>query len=228
MTLEKTIAAECLGVRVPDSRFLNPSRIAKINSARYEGREIAGALHVVTAEDTVLEIGAGIGIVGAVIARNAAPKSVHSYEANVNLIQHIRALYDENDLSNRISVRNEILLSAPDRPASIEFHLRDGYLGSSILNPLNRPSTVVNVPTMSFADVCDRIKPTVLVMDIEGGELDLLRHADLSPFRAIVLEYHPEVYGVEGMRECKAIVRDAGFVRIEEKSNRTVWTCVRT
>ena len=64
-------------------------------------------------------------------------------------------------------------------------------------------------------------------MDIEGGELELLRHADLGQFRAMVLEFHPEAYGVEGMRECKAIIRDAGFERLPEKSTRTVWTCER-
>ena len=59
------------------------------------------------------------------------------------------------------------------------------------------------------------------------GELELLRHADLSGIRAMVLEYHPKAYGIGGMRECKTILRAAGFERIAEKSVRTVWTCAR-
>ncbi|MCF6234716.1 MAG: FkbM family methyltransferase, partial [Rhodobacteraceae bacterium] len=132
-----------------------------------------------------------------------------------------------NGLANRISVRNEVLVSAPDRPASIPFHVRKSFLGSSLLNPENRPSNVVDIPTADFADVCDTLSPTVLVMDIEGGELEILRHADLSRFRAIVLEFHPKVYGVPGMRECKKILRDAGLDCVKEKSRRTVWTCLR-
>lgn len=223
---ETEIAAECLGVKVPASGFLNDKRIERINAARYEGQEIAGALHVVGADDTVLEIGSGIGIVGAVIAHNCKPRAVWSFEANPNLIPVIERLYAANGLGDRISVRNTVLISAPDRPDAVPFHVRNSYLGSSLIDR-GRAREVVQVPTKDFAETCAALGPTVLVMDIEGGELDLLRHADLAPFRAMVVEFHPEAYGVEGMRECKTILRDAGFERVAEKSTRTVWTCVK-
>jgi len=221
------IAAECLGVRVPASPFLHDKRIERINAAQYEGLEMAGALHVVRPDDVVLEIGAGIGLVGAVIAANAKPRAVHSYEANPELIPSIEALYAANDLGDRISVRNAVLVSAPDRPETMTFHLHSSYLGSSLIEPEGRQTRAVEVPTESFVEVCAALKPTVLVMDIEGGELDLLRHADLSGFRAMVLEFHPNAYGIGGMRECKNILRDSGLERIAEKSVRTVWTCAR-
>jgi FkbM family methyltransferase len=221
------IAAECHGVRVPASRFLHEKRIARINAAQYEGLEMAGALHVVRPDDVVLEIGAGIGLVGAVIAANAKPRAVHSYEANPELIPAIEALYAANGLQERISVRNAVLVSAPERPATVTFHLHSSYLGSSLIEPAGRQSRAVEVPTESFSEICAAVRPTVLVMDIEGGELELLRHADLSGVRAMVLEYHPKAYGVAGMRECKNILRAEGFERIAEKSTRTVWTCTR-
>ncbi|MCE8547412.1 FkbM family methyltransferase [Ruegeria pomeroyi] len=222
-----SVAAECLGVKVPASRFLNETRIERINTARYEGQEIAGALHVTGPKDVVLEIGAGLGIVGAVVARNAKPKSVTSFEANPELVPEIEALYALNGLGKKISLRNQILISAPDRPETIPFHIRSSYLGSSLLNPAERPSTVVEVPTADFAEVCAETGANVLIMDIEGGELELLRHADLSQFRAIVLEFHPEAYEIAGMRECKSILTQAGFEKVNEKSTRTVWTCLR-
>ena len=223
-----TAAAECLGVKVPDTRFLNETRINRINNVRYEGQEIEGSLHVIEPGDTVLEIGAGIGLVGAVIAHNAEPKAVHSFEANPELIPVINAMYEMNGLTDRISVRNEVLFSGPDRPKEMQFHLRKSYLGSSLLNPDERPSTVVDIPTADFTEVCETLEPNVLVMDIEGGELELLRHADLSRFRAIVLEFHPKIYEVKGMRQCKRMLRNAGFEPVEEKSTRTVWACLRT
>jgi FkbM family methyltransferase len=226
-TATPEIAAVCLGVKVPSSRFLHDKRIERINAARYEGQEIAGALHVTGADDTVLEIGAGIGLVGAVIAANARPRAVHAFEANPDLIPAIESLYAANDLGDRIAVRNAVLVSAPGRPATMAFHVHNSYLGSSLIGDASRALRTVDVPTASFADTCAALNPTVLVMDIEGGELDLLRHADLSGFRAVVLEFHPGAYGVEGMRECKSILRGAGFVNVAEKSTRTVWTCVR-
>ena len=225
--LEHGIAAECLGVKVPRSRYLHDGRIARINAAQYEGQEIAGALHVVKDSDTVLDIGAGIGLVGAVIASNRKPKKIHSFEANPELIPEIEALYAANDLTDQIAVENTILVSADDRPDTMKFFLHKSYLGSSLVDPGSRTRKVVDVPTADFNALCKSLNPTVLVMDIEGGELEILRHADLAPFRAVVLEFHPGAYGVSGMRECKTILRDAGFSRIDEVSTRTVWTCVR-
>ncbi|MCB1365085.1 MAG: FkbM family methyltransferase [Rhodobacteraceae bacterium] len=223
----REIAAECLGVKVPASRFLHDRRIERINAARYEGQEIAGALHVVNEDDVVLEIGAGIGLVGAVIAANRKPRAVHSFEANPDLIPEIEALYAANGLQERIGVRNIVLISAPNRPEAVAFHVHNSYLGSSLIGNAARAARVVEVPTASFSQTCADLSPTVLVMDIEGGELDLLRHADLSGLRAVVVEFHPNAYGVEGMKECKQILRDAGFERVDEKSTRTVWTCIR-
>lgn len=228
MSKAVVVAAECLGVKVPFSRFLHEARINRINKTRYEGQEIEGSLHVTGPDDIVLEIGAGIGLVGAVVLHNARPRAVYSFEANPELIPVINALYKLNGLINRISVQNRLLISAPNCPKAIPFHVRKSYLGSSILNPNNRPSIVVNVPTANFLETCKVLTPTVLIMDIEGGELEILRYADLSYFRAIVVEFHPKIYGVEGMRECKGILRRAGFEREKDKSTRTNWTCVRS
>ena len=109
-------AAECKGVVVPHSPFLTGTRIERINAARYEGEEIAGALSVVRPGDRVLELGAGLGLVGAVTAKNADPEAVLSFEANPELIPHTRALYRANGLDGLIELRNAVLLSAPDRP----------------------------------------------------------------------------------------------------------------
>ena len=87
------VAAECLGVKVPASQFLHEGRIERINKAQYEGQEIKGALHVVQKSDRVLEVGSGLGIVGAVIAKNCNPQIVRSFEANPALIPHIMKLY---------------------------------------------------------------------------------------------------------------------------------------
>lgn len=58
------LAATCLGVKVPNSPFLNESRIERLNAGRYEGQEILGVMSTVTEDDRVLELGAGIGVVG--------------------------------------------------------------------------------------------------------------------------------------------------------------------
>ena len=59
-------------------------------------------------------------------------------------------------------------------------------------------------------------------------ELELLKHADLAGIRAVVIEFHPSLYGKEGMQTCKGILRRAGFKKRDGPSTRLVWTCTRS
>ncbi|MHA6324948.1 FkbM family methyltransferase [Roseivivax sp. CAU 1753] len=224
---DMSIAAVCHGVNVPHSPYLNDTRIARIEAARYEGDEIAGALAVVRAGDRVLEMGTGLGVVGAVAALNCAPERVLSFEANPHLLPHIEALYAASGIESRIAVRNRVVMAAPDAPETVTFHVHASFLGSSLIEPEARRSEPVAVATVSFDEVRDELQPSVILCDIEGGELDFLRHADLSGVRAVVMEFHPGAYGREGMRECKRILEEAGFVRNDDVSTRLVWTCER-
>ncbi len=219
--------ASCLGVDVPASPFLNETRIRRINAARYEGQEIAGALAVTRPGDRVLELGAGIGIVGAVIARNRAPARMISFEANPNLVEHIEALYRLNRLDGVIELRNQVLVAGPDRPDTLPFHVHNSYLGSSLAGDGRKARETVDIPTAGFEALRQELRPDVIVMDIEGGELEILEHADLGGVRAMVIEFHPKAYEVAGMRRCKAILRAAGFAPREGLSTRQVWVAER-
>ena len=221
-------AALCMGVRVPPSPFLTETRIERIAQERYEGDEIAGALAVVRPGDRVLEMGAGLGVVGAVTAKNARPAAVLSFEANPELIPHIRALHRENGLEDIIELRNAVLVSAPDRPATTPFHLHNSFLASSLIDPPGRDTQSVEVPTADFDATMRAFRPDVLLMAIEGGELEFLKHADLGGVRAVVLEFHPGVYGKAGMQACKSILKTAGFEKLDGPSTRLVWTCTRS
>ncbi len=225
--MAEDIAARIHGVDVPKSPFLNDRRIARLNSGQYEGQEIAGALHLVRKGDRVMELGAGLGVVGAVVSANCAPEKVLSYEANPALIPHIRALYKANKLSRRNKVVNEVLLSAPDAPAKVDFVVHNSFLGSSLHGDRDRARDVIEVPTADFNVVLAEFAPNILILDIEGGELDLLEHARLDDVRGIVIEFHPKAYGVDGMRRCKAILRDAGFTKNDTLSSRMVWVAER-
>lgn len=221
------VAANCLGVDVPHSPYLNETRIDRINGARYEGQEIKGALHVVREGDHVLELGAGLGIVGSVVAKNCKPARMISFEGNAALIPHIEKLYAMNGLGDVISVRNQVLISAADRPESLPFHVHKSYLGSSLNPTAVRNKETVDVGTAAYDEVHQDLKPNVILMDIEGGELEFLEHASLDGVRAIVIEFHPGAYEIAGMRRCKTILRGAGFAPIEGFSSRTVWVAER-
>lgn len=222
-----TAAAHYKGVDVPPSPFMNEMRIKRINAGRYEGQEIAGGLAVVQKGDTVLELGAGIGVVGAVVSKNCVPKKHVAFEANPNLIPHIEEIYKLNKLTRRSKVRNEVLMSDTDRPEHVSFYLHKSFLGSSLTKENKREGSEVSVPTASLEVTMEELKPDVVLMDIEGGELDILPHMDLTHVRAVVVEFHPGVYEREGMITCKDVLRQAGFSPIKDLSTRMVWVATR-
>lgn len=228
VAVKPTIAASYLDVQVPSSPFLTEGRVERINAGKYEGQEIDGALALVTPDDRVLELGAGLGVVGAIIAKTAQPEAMMSFEANPDLIPHIRTLYEVNGLTGSIELHNQVLLASLDRPETVDFHIGNSYLGSSLVPQVARKQRTVTVETACFEDVRKQFNPTILVMDIEGAELDFLQDADLTGIRAVVVEFHPGLYGGGGMRRCKNILREQGFRRIDEHSTRTVWACQRT
>ncbi|WP_300533544.1 glycosyltransferase 61 family protein [uncultured Mameliella sp.] len=196
-----TIAAQCRGVDVPASPFLTETHLRQMSEGHYEGDKIAGALAVVRPGDRVLELGAGLGVVSAVIARSAAPARVLSFEANPALVPHIRALHALNGLEDRIELRNQMLTSGPDRP---------GVASGAALD-----------------EVLRAFRPDVLIVDIESGTPEFLEHARLHGIRAVVIRFHPGVYGEDGAKTCKDRLRTLGFQTDERVSTRLVWTCTR-
>tara|TARA_R110002049_G_scaffold10127_3_gene50465 strand:- start:174158 stop:176041 length:1884 start_codon:yes stop_codon:yes gene_type:complete len=226
--LPEGIVASCHGIQVPKS-FAVASKwlVRKINNGRYENKEIAGALTLVSPTDRVLECGAGIGVVGTTIAHNCKPQKMLSFEANPNLIPVIEATYQHNKVDHIISVTHGALMSGADLPDSTTFNISKRFAYSSLHAANSEDFVQVTVPVHDFATVKNDFAPTALMMDIEGGELDFLEGADLSGINLVVMEFHPSIYGVEGMNRCKDLLRQAGFSPVPKKSSEFVWAARR-
>jgi FkbM family methyltransferase len=216
--LSEGIVATCMGVRVPAAPHLGPGMIAAMAEGRYERMEVQLALRHVPPGSRILELGAGSGVAGAAVALNTRPAAMLSVEANPNLLPHIRTLYAENGLDRTIALRHGVVASAPDAPATMEFHLRGNFLGSSLTAPADGRFTTITVPVIPYAALKRDFPHDVLLMDIEGAERDVLRHADLSGVTLLIAEFHRGIFGREGMRECRACLTAQGFVQDAEAS----------
>ncbi|SFS13270.1 FkbM family methyltransferase [Yoonia litorea] len=205
------LGAEFEGVKVPHSPFLNEKMVKRIAKGIYERPERKLATKLTRESDRVLEMGAGLGFVGGFTAFHKKGVELLSFEANPELIPHVERLYQINGLSARASVENKLLIANPDRPDSMRFHIHGSYLGSSVykVGRPNRPK--IDIATIGWDDVKSRFRPDVLIMDIEGAELDFLTHADLSGVRAIIAEFHPDHYGKEGVKACIDAVNAQGL-----------------
>ncbi len=222
------IAAEMSGILVPVSPYTSRKGFLErlTQTSGYEADEINCAKALLRKGDRILEMGAGLGVVGACLARTGLPGAIRSYEANFSLLPHIKELYGINGVEDRIELRNAVVMVQPG-PKQLPFYVSPRFAYSSLIKPVDVSSTEVMVNTEQFSDIVADFAPDLLVIDIEGGEMEFLKGADLSKIRGICIEWHPKLYGVEGMRKCKGILRKAGFEVVEPVSTRTVWAASR-
>lgn len=201
---------KCRGMRFPLDRAILPPRIRTLlREGTYEAKEATAVRKLVKADDVVMELGAGIGFMSTLVATKTPAKSVHSFEANPQLMPYIAQVHAENNVTNA-HVTNAIL---GDQDGTAPFYIRKNFLASS-LDPMEdaEDCTKVEVPTRDVNAVIKELQPSVLICDIEGAEADLLPKMDLTGLRAVVIETHPQWIGKAGMQKVFRCLDAAGLV----------------
>lgn len=200
----------CNGIKVPlDRRIITPKIEKPLRSGRYEGGEIASLRRVLRQGDRVLELGAGLGLCSTAAAQFEGVEAVVAVEANPELIPLIRETHRLNGVEDRIDVRNCVITA--EGGTLVPFYLRADFWAAS-LEADSRPYVrVEHLVGTALADLIAEIRPTVLVCDIEGGELGLFDGLDLSCLRHVVIELHPKVYGNRGLAQIAAVLSGQGL-----------------
>jgi FkbM family methyltransferase len=139
--------------------------------------------------DRVVEVGSGVGVVGLLCNTLAGAGNVLSYEANAALEPVIAANFALNHLTPRLRLRAVTSDGAP-----ISFYRNDNVISSSVYDR-GLEAQKITVQSDALAQVLAEERADVLVMDVEGAELDLLTQADLSGLREIIVELHPHIVG---------------------------------
>lgn len=189
-----------------------------LQRGEYEFAERKLLLRVLTPSDRVLEVGAGIGALGLVAARICGAANVLSFEADPDTLPVIEANQALNDLYPAVRAS---AVTADGGP--LTFYRMGNIISSSVIDRGN--AEAITVESERLDDLIAEFAPTILLMDAEGAELELLRNADLSSLRAMVIETHAKITGDDSVVSLKRIVTDAGF-RIVEDVNKNI-LCVR-
>ena len=184
---------ETSGVKVPFvPAIITPPIEKPMRNNRYEGGECAALRELLRPGDRVLELGAGVGLLSTVAATTEGVEMVVAVEANPEMIPLIKETHSLNGVDT-VTLLNGIV--APEGGEPADFYLRADFWASS-MEPDSRPfERAVKVPRHGIGDLIARHDPTVIVCDIEGGELGLFDDADLSNVRLLIMEFHPKVYG---------------------------------
>lgn len=177
-------------------------------------------------DDIVLELGAGLGLVTILCCQRVGSERVFTFEANRQLEPVLRRNFALNGVSPQLDLRMVSLTSGTQA-----FHIAERFIQSSRLPPsgASAASSSTQVDAVALGDVLARIRPTFLVMDIEGGELDLADpQVDLTGVRDICLELHPHLIGDDGVSRVVAALLARGYALCWPESRGNVVLFSRT
>ncbi len=179
--------------------------IGMLRRGEYEAPERAIVRRIVKPDDRVLEGGGGLGLVSMVLASIVGPENLLVYEASPSAL----SLLEENFRANGITatVRNRVLM---DRAGAITFHVHDSLLSSSTIERTR--TQAVEVEGDDVASVIEEFRPTVIVLDVEGAEIEVVHRAPLDGIRALIIELHPHIVGDASLTPLYRRMFDAGFV----------------
>jgi FkbM family methyltransferase len=190
---------ELNGVKIPIlPDVFSPTIIAALERGSYEQAEARALPKILREGERVLEIGAGIGYLSTIMARDHRSSAVRVYEANPLLLPIIAEVHRLNDVAD-VDVRHGVLNSRAADGTST-FYVRGDFWGSSLQKEPWGYDYTIEVPNISFAEEIASYRPTLIVCDIEGGELDLFRTARLDTVQQVYMEVHQAVIGRRGMR----------------------------
>lgn len=195
------------GVRLAvDASVLSPAIVESLYRGGYEGPEVDMVRATLTPADRVLEIGGGIGFMGVIAAQIVArADQVLIVEANPQLLPAMERNFRLNGVSP--AVRNAVL--GKRDAAEVSFYLHDDFWASSLTPfPGGRET---KVPQVNVRTVLDTFAPTYLIVDIEGGEIDLFDGLDLTGIGHVCLEVHPRQTGPEAVERLFASFAQQGF-----------------
>lgn len=192
-----------------DPAVITPTIRAAILAGRFEAEEASQIAAIVRPGDRVLEIGAGIGFISTLLARERRVARVIAVEANPHLLAYMARLHGVNRV-RKVRRLNAVLTNAAATSAT--FYLRgDFWMGS--LSPAPNPYlATVEVPTLSLDRLLRDEAINLVVCDVEGAEDGLFDGADLSCVDRIYLETHDHVTGLSGVRRLFATMAEQGFV----------------
>lgn len=191
-------------VRHPQSlRFFLPRYQ---NGGMHEPAATAFLLRVLEPGGLFLDVGANLGYFSMVAARRA--KAVYAVEAQERMVSEIRKNAELNGFENV----EAILAAAGAAPALVAMPSA-GRPNSQVATP-GEAETVV-VPVLKLGDYfAHDMTPTVMKVDVEGFELEVLRGAEaiLRKGPALFIELHQSMadYGAKP-RDVLGILQDHGY-----------------
>ena len=169
----------------------------------------------------ILELGGCLGVISCYINKRLKNSSDHIVlEANSDLIPYLEENKDLNNCS--FTVFNAII----SENNHVDFFISNSIHSSSFLKKSKIKRNVKGIKIKELQEKCD-IKFDTLIMDIEGGEYELLTNTDfnLLSIKTIIFEAHDfnNVLSIQQISEIEKKLEEKGFKLIEKIGTSQIW-----
>ena len=179
------------GVKVLSHLLTNSNVANALCTGTYEIEEIESIQSVLEPHDRILDIGCGIGITSLFSARLEPTSKIESYDANPDVIKLALKHQQLNQISN-CAFHNGVVTA--NSAELIDFFIPEQFWAGSTTE--HEKAKRVSVPNFNLSDILSGFDPTVMFLDVEGGEYELLpiiewQKCNIRTF-VIELHMHPE------------------------------------
>jgi len=206
-------------VKYHDCTFLTDKEMGKrMEQGRYESDEIKLLKHIPNINKcSVLEIGGCLGVVSTILNKKLDDPQKHVViEANPRLISYL----EYNKKINNCSFLIKNAMIANDKDTNI-FYSYDKLVAGSAhrMDDWESNKTEHFIDIISLEDLRDQVKYDfdLLVMDIEGEELDFFKnYLHTYKFKYILFEMHTYPMMYKGFdKECNSILDENGYTLLK-------------
>ena len=182
-------------VHIPN-HLMNDAIRKSMQGERYEGHETFAVKRHIVEGDRVLELGAGVGYIAMQIANRIGGENLLTVEANPKMVPVVEKNLAAN-LIEGVTVINAAVVPDSFTADHVTFHMTAAFWASS-LNPALakkwKSTKSIEVPAVKIGELMQEHKPSVVIMDIEGGEQGLFETPWPDHVRLLVIELHPQLY----------------------------------
>lgn len=199
-------------IEVPVSALV-PRLRGRLQDGGYERHERALLRAHLRPGDRVLDLGAGAGMVSITAARIVGAENVTSVEANPEMLRPLK-----RNLRRNVGAGGRVLplavVADGDPGDTVDLHVHPGFWSASTLPGRARNAVSHTVKARPLGKLIRRAEATVLAMDVEGAEAQLLNAPLHAQIRLLVIELHPMLYGVQTRDRILADLTRQGFADV--------------
>lgn len=210
------------GFEITSPKNINKYFFANLNSKfnsfileKYEFNEKKLVEKYLTEDDIVLELGGCIGVVSLLINRILNKKENHIVlEIDKNNLEYLK-LNRENNHAH-FNVINGVL----SNNNNLYYQESHSFWGGKLVKEIN--SNPIQSYSLKQLELNSNLKFNTLVMDIEGGEVEVINEIDLSGFKKLLFEIHFERTSDQYIT-IEKILNHNNFTKIERYGRVECW-----